>query len=141
MGKTELSGVRRIALGSLLGGIVGLLVLLALCYLCAMLTVRGSVKQGMLGTLTTGIAFVGATAGAVTAARYSRVRALITGVISGLVFLLPLLVITAVLCGGVPFGSMTLRLILCALTGGLFGGALCLRRKPKRAAKRKRRTA
>lgn len=140
MGKAELGTVRRIALGSLLGGLIGLLVLLALCYLCAVLTVRGSIGQGMLGMLTTAIAFVGAAAGAAAAARYSRVRALLTGVVSGLVFLLPLLLLTALLCGGIPFGSMTLRLLLCSVTGGLFGGALCLRRKPKRTAKRKRRT-
>ena len=141
MGKAEMGTAGRIALGALLGGMVGLLVLLALCALCAVLTVRGSIGQEMLGMLTTAIAFVGAAAGAAAAARYSRVRSLLTGVVSGLVFLLPLLLLTTLLCGALPFGSMTLRLPICAVTGGLFGGALCLRRKPKRGGRRKRRMA
>lgn len=141
MGKPEMETIRRIAVGSLLGGAVGMVVLLMLCYLCAFLTVQGSIGQNLLDTLTTAIAFLGAAAGAVTAARYSRVRMLVSGIGGGLVFLLPLMVLTAVFCGGIPFGSVTMRLILCSLTGGLFGGALCLRRKPKRKSGRKRRTA
>ena len=140
MGKTELGGAKRIAVGSLLGGLCSLIMMLLLCYLCAVLAVRGSIKQEMLSMLAAAAAFVGATVGAITAARYSKARALITGAVSGVVFLIPLLALLALLCGGIPFSSMTLRLVLCAVAGGVFGGALCLRRKSKRSGKRKKRT-
>ena len=139
MGKTEVGSGKRILLGSLLGGFLGWVVMLLLCYLCAALVVRGSVEQKMLGLLVTGAAFFGATVGAITGAKYSKVRVLVTGVVSGMVFLLLLLVLVTSLCGEFPFGSMTLRLVICALTGGMFGGALCLRRKTKRQGKRKKR--
>lgn len=139
MGKTEFGETRRIVTGSLLGGLCSLIVMLLLCYLCAVLTVRGSIRQEMLHMLAAGAAFVGATIGAVTAAKYSQSRALITGTVSGVVFLVPMFAMLALLCGGMPFGMMTLRLVICAVTGGVFGGVLCLRRRSKRPAKRKKR--
>lgn len=141
MGKTELGGARRIAVGSLFGGLCSLILMMLLCYLCAVMAVRGSIKQEMLSTLATAAAFVGATVGAITAAKYSKARVLITGVVSGVVFLIPLLALLALLCGGVPFSSMTLRLVICAIAGGVFGGVLCLRRRAKRSGKRKKRTS
>ncbi|MGI6013817.1 MAG: TIGR04086 family membrane protein [Oscillospiraceae bacterium] len=141
MGKTELGNTKRIVIGSLLGGFLGLLVTLLLCYLCAVLAVRGSVKQELLGVLAAGAAFLGATVGAVTGAKYSKVRVLITGAASGVIFLIPLLALVALLCGELPFGSVTLRLVICAVAGGVFGGVLCLKRKTKRQGKRKKRTS
>lgn len=121
-----------------LGAFAGIILTILLLYLFALLIEREAIPMALGNEAVLVSAFLGATAGSVFAVRRQGRGVMQTGLITGTSYLIIVLLISALHPNGVVLSAMTLKILICSLTGGAFGGALCLnRRRRNRPAKRR----
>lgn len=125
------------AINAGIGGLIAFIVSVILLFLCAVLISSGKIGEAMRDNAVMVSTFIGSSAGAVVGAKRYGKSVMPVGSCSGAVFLAILLLLTALGGEGASFGVMTIKLGICCIVGGLFGGVLCLGRKKQ---KRKRRS-
>ncbi len=88
---------------------------------------KSTVLSGrMSDELVLGAAFLGSTAAAIMSARRMGRGVMTMGLVTGVMFCLMTVVTSFAVSGGTGTGIMTLKLVICSLAGGAFGGAICL---------------
>ena len=125
-------GGGRFAAGLLAGAAAGG----ALLLLCAALLERGTLPAAVLRDCALGCLFFGAAAAGLRAAGKQGTGVLTAGVLAGGLLFLIVLFAAWLSPGGNPLGNEMLRNLICCLGGGLFGGALRLRRGKGKTHKR-----
>ena len=110
---------------SALGGAVGTILNLVLLFVFAFLISEGKITESLSETLVTATAFIGAAVGGAVSAKRQGKGVLVSGVCGGIAFMLIILIINALGGSKGAVGPSTLKLAICAITGGGFGGTLC----------------
>ena len=122
----------------LFGAVLGLLLTFVLLYVFAVLVGREILPVSLQTELVIAAAFLGVTCGAVIGVKRQGRGILQTGACTGVIFILLVFAISALLTNGHVLGEMTIKIIICGVAGGLFGGALCLKRGKQKPGKRSR---
>lgn len=107
-----------------------------LLYICAVLISKETLPTSLMRDCTVASVFLGCTAGGALAARKGGRGVLFSGGILGTAVGLLLLAVAALLPEGKVISIGFLRMLVSALAGGLFGGALCLPRRKKAGMKK-----
>lgn len=135
--KEDREGIGGLVIHAAIGGIIALAMTLALLFVVAVLITAEVLPESMGEEITVVAALISATAGAFIAARRRGSGAIPTGICSGLCFFLLIIVITSLRRGTDLFGVMTVKLLICSLSGGTIGGLLSTAKKHKRRTIRK----
>ena len=120
------------------GAFIGLLAELLIIYGAASLItgdivpMSGSVNLIILG------AFAGASLSGYIGSRGQGSEMLGLGALSGLIFLLMSVLLGALFARDISLGLVVIKLGICSVMGGLFGGAISARPKKRRRSKRRR---
>ncbi|MGI5936717.1 MAG: TIGR04086 family membrane protein [Oscillospiraceae bacterium] len=125
-------------ISSALGGAVGTVLSLVLLFVFAFLISEGKLPESLSETLVVAAAFVGATVGGATSAKRQGRGVLVSGVCGGIAYMIIILLVNALGGNGGAFGPSTLKLAICAVAGGAFGGTLCSGGGKKRRRRRSR---
>ncbi|MEG1633109.1 MAG: TIGR04086 family membrane protein [Oscillospiraceae bacterium] len=120
-----------------LGPAVGAAATLLILLLCAYLLYGNYVPASLMEEYVLISVFLGAAAAGVVVGR-RRGRGVLTGGLAAGLLLFALIVLATWLSPeGVVLSQACLKLAICCVGGGLFGGALCLNRKRVKSHKRK----
>lgn len=119
------------------GAIIGAVLLIILLYISALLISAEYIPESFDENLIIVSVFLGATVCAVTAVKRRGTGAMVTGLAAGLIYLVLIMVVSALIPQGRMLGDMTLKILICCITGGAFGGALCLNSKKKSRVRRR----
>lgn len=131
-GKEKIKAAGGIPFAMLLGLVITALMLLG----AALLFSSGKISYSTAPEIIIGVNFAGAAiAGALAAGQRGR-EAVATGLIAGAIFMVLLLLLGLIFAGGRLSGSEAIRIAICSLCGGLFGGVLCIRRGNKKLHKK-----
>ena len=131
-GKEKIKVAGGIPFAMLLGLIITVLMLLG----AALLFSTGKISYSTAPEIITGINFAGAAITGALAAGLRGKEAVATGLIVGTTFMVLLLLVGLAFGGGRLSGSEAIRIAICSLCGGLFGGVLCIRRGNKKLHKK-----
>jgi putative membrane protein (TIGR04086 family) len=132
--RTRNNNAVRLASSVLLGILAAALLLMA----AAML--YNSEKIGIESTpeIIVTVNFAGAAvAGIAAAARKGGGAALKAGLTAGIIFMAVLIAAGLIICRGSVSAQDAVRISICSLGGGLFGGALCMKRGNKKLHKKR----
>lgn len=119
--------------GPLTGILVGLLAL----YGGALLLSGDVLPPTVMGETAVAAVFIGAAAGGIAAAKKRGSGVLAAGAATGAICFAVLALAAVLAPEGRLFSDGCLRMLICTLGGGAFGGALCIRRGGKRPRKRR----
>lgn len=130
MGKSDRKkGGNTVLQSSAAGAFTGYILTMALLYVLALLICAGTLEEALADELVLCAAFLGATAAAVISAKRRGRGVMTTGLAAGAFFCLMAMVTSFGVSGGTGTGIMVLKLMICSVAGGAFGGALCLNTK------------
>ena len=122
----------------LIGGFAGLMTELLVLYGAAALIHRGTVGERYGGYFIILGAFIGAAVAGYIASKGQGGNPMAQSVIGGIVFLLLSVVLGALFARDISFGIVIIKLGICALMGGMFGGAITVRPKKRHKQKKRR---
>jgi putative membrane protein (TIGR04086 family) len=132
--KTKRAAPGTYAVSVLLGIFSAALLLLA----AAMLFGTGKLGEESTEEIIIAVNFAAAAvAGIAAAARKSGGEALKSGAVAGMIICVLLLAAGLIVRGGTLPGREAARIAVCSVCGGLFGGALCLKRGNKKLHKKR----
>lgn len=120
-----------------IGAIVGVIIDLLILYLAAGMVSNGVVSENKSSYFVLGGALLGATIAGWVAGKRQKKEFHLIGSITGCIFFVCMVLIGAICDRDIAFGAMTIKLIICAMMGGILGGTICARPK-KRKKNRKR---
>ncbi|HHU22368.1 MAG TPA: TIGR04086 family membrane protein [Clostridiales bacterium] len=126
-------------ISSAMGGAVGTVLSIILLFVFAFLISEGKLPESLSEPLVVAAAFVGATASGVASAKRQGRGVVVSGICGGIAYMIIILLVTALGGSGGVFGPMTLKLVICAVAGGAFGGTLCSGGKKKKRRRRRKR--
>lgn len=118
-------------------GIVGMVVSALVLLLVAALMVNGILPQSLMDELVICSVVIGSAAGGTICAKKRGGGVITAGLAAAGVYLTIILIGTIFTAKSVEEGTLTLKIIVAALAGGCFGGALRLYRRTKKSKYRK----
>ena len=130
--KTKNTAARRYLMSLL----IGLCITAAMLAGVSMLFSAGKIGYDSAGEAVIVVNFVGATLTGIMAVDRKGGGAMKAGLISGGAYMIILLLLGLIFCKGSVSGSEAVRIIICSVCGGAFGGALCLKRGNKKLHKK-----
>jgi len=133
--RVSLSGVM---VKSVIGGAVSLAASLILLLLFALLLDSELLPESIGEELVITAVFIAAVFGGLLAAKRNALSPMPGGICGGVCFLIIILLITALRPDSQVFSVMTIKLLICALSGGAFGGLLAGKRKFSKKRKKRR---
>jgi putative membrane protein (TIGR04086 family) len=135
---SERADISGMVVNSVIGGLAAVLLCIILLLVFAILIAVEAIPEAIEEELIITTAFISATAGAVVTAKRRGSSPLPSGLCGGVCFLIFILLITALKPSSQIFGVMTIKLLICALSGGAFGGLLgSKQKKVKKRGKRR----
>ena len=130
--RTRNNNALRLASSVLMGILAAALLLMA----AAMLYDSEKIGNESTPEIIVTVNFAGAAvAGIAAAARKGGGAALKAGLIAGILFMAVLIAAGLIICRGSVSTQDAVRISICSLCGGLFGGALCMKRGNKKLHK------
>ena len=116
--------------------LMGYLLTMILLYIMAVLIYAGILDEGLAEEMVLGSAFIGATVSAMISAKRWGSGVITSGLVAGAIFCCMAIVTSIGISGGEGMGIMTLKMVICSLAGGAFGGAMCLNTKRNKKSRR-----
>lgn len=131
MGKNDkmISGVRRVAVGALMGAVVTTLLSICLLALPAMLAASGRAGDGAQGPMVVTVAFIASCAGAFIARLWTRQAALLTCLGTALAAILARLIIGLISQGSASLDRLDLGISAAILLAAAGVGAVKHRKR------------
>jgi len=129
-------GCRQLLECTVWGLVPGLLSVMAMLFGVALLLSSGRLPVSLWDEYVIAIAFAGASVSGMAAVRRQGRGAPATGVCAGALLLLATRLLAVLIPGGSIAGSFSLKIVVCCLAGGVFGGAIG--RMGKKPARRRR---
>ena len=122
----------------ILGPAVCLISLPAALYICALLLANSVLSFEVTEELVIASVFLCTTLGGIAGCAARGGKVMQTGLSVGAIFALIIVVICLAAPGEGAFNATSLRHVIAAVTGGAFGGALCIKRGNKNSRHKRR---
>ncbi|HBR09487.1 MAG TPA: TIGR04086 family membrane protein [Clostridiales bacterium] len=118
------------------GPLTGILFAAIMLYICSLLLSKEIIPSQLMSECVIASVFIGTSVGGAVAARSKREGVLTAGVLTGLIVLGVIVLATILRPTGKVLSDTMLKMAICTVGGGTFGGAMCLNRSGGKKHKR-----